>query len=134
VNTRLIAIGIAFLVLGLCKVAQVPASGFPHNERVPQVPSFWAPGMRMLATTLIIGGSLSDSREKTQFSSTIRTTAGAGIMTQTFNPPHPGKVLREYLGDIDVTTAARRLHVSRTTLSRILNGASGISADMSMSS
>ena len=46
-------------------------------------------------------------------------------MTQMFNPPHPGKVLREYLGDIDVTTAARRLHVSRTTLSRILNGAAG---------
>jgi addiction module HigA family antidote len=53
-------------------------------------------------------------------------------MTQMFNPPHPGKVLREYLGDLDVTTAARRLQVSRTTLSRILNGASGISADMSL--
>ena len=53
-------------------------------------------------------------------------------MTQMFNPPHPGKVLREYLGDIDVTTAAKRLHVSRTTLSRILNGATGISADMSL--
>lgn len=48
-----------------------------------------------------------------------------------FNPPHPGKVLREYLGNLDVTTTARRLHVSRTTLSRVLNGASGISADMS---
>ena len=53
-------------------------------------------------------------------------------MTQMFNPPHPGKVLREYLGDRDVTTAAKNLHVSRTTLSRILNGASGISADMSL--
>ncbi len=53
-------------------------------------------------------------------------------MTQMFNPPHPGKVLREYLGDMDVTTAARRLRVSRTTLSRILNGAAGISADMSL--
>lgn len=48
------------------------------------------------------------------------------------NPPHPGKVLREYLGEMDVTTAAKKLHVSRTTLSRILNGASGISADMSL--
>jgi addiction module HigA family antidote len=53
-------------------------------------------------------------------------------MTQMFNPPHPGKVLREYLGDRDVTTAAKRLHVSRTTHSRILNGAAGISADMSL--
>jgi addiction module HigA family antidote len=53
-------------------------------------------------------------------------------MTEMFNPPHPGKVLREYLGEMDVTTAAKRLHVSRTTLSRILNSAAGISADMSL--
>lgn len=49
-----------------------------------------------------------------------------------YNPPHPGKVLRDALGDMDVTTAAKKLHVSRTTLSRILNGAAGISADMSL--
>jgi addiction module HigA family antidote len=49
-----------------------------------------------------------------------------------FNPPHPGIVLRDALGDMDVTSAARKLHVSRTTLSRILNGAAGISADMSL--
>jgi addiction module HigA family antidote len=47
-------------------------------------------------------------------------------------PAPPGKVLRDYLGDIDVTTAARRVHVSRTTLSRILNGAAGITAGMSL--
>jgi antitoxin HigA-1 len=49
-----------------------------------------------------------------------------------FNPPHPGKALRDALGEVDVTTVAKKLHVSRTTLSRILNGASGISADMSL--
>jgi addiction module HigA family antidote len=48
------------------------------------------------------------------------------------NPPQPGKVLREFLGDVDVTTAARHLKVSRATLSRILNGKAGISADMSL--
>jgi addiction module HigA family antidote len=48
------------------------------------------------------------------------------------NPPHPGKILRDALGDMDVTTAARKLYVSRTTLSRILNGAPGISAEMSL--
>jgi antitoxin HigA-1 len=53
-------------------------------------------------------------------------------MSRMHNPPHPGKILRDALGDIDVTTAAKKLHVSRTTLSRILNGASGISADMSL--
>jgi len=57
---------------------------------------------------------------------------GARTMTEMFNPPHPGKVLREYFGEMDVTTAAKRLHVSRTMLSRILNGAAGISADMSL--
>ncbi len=53
-------------------------------------------------------------------------------MQQMFNPPHPGKILRDALGDMDVTTAAKKLHVSRTTLSRILNGSAGISADMSL--
>jgi antitoxin HigA-1 len=48
------------------------------------------------------------------------------------NPPHPGKVLREYLGDIEIAEAAKRLHVTRTTLSRILNGRAGISAEMSL--
>lgn len=49
-----------------------------------------------------------------------------------YNPPHPGKVLREYLGDIEIAEAAKRLHVTRTTLSRILNGRAGISAEMSL--
>lgn len=48
------------------------------------------------------------------------------------NPPHPGRVLREYLGAMEVSEAAARLNVSRTTLSRVLNGRSGISADMSL--
>ena len=51
-------------------------------------------------------------------------------MTRMHNPPHPGEVLREYLGDTTVTAAAVRLGVYRVTLNRIVNGASGISADM----
>ena len=53
-------------------------------------------------------------------------------MAMMHNPPHPGKVLREYLGAIEVADAASRLNVSRTTLSRVLNGRAGISADMSL--
>lgn len=53
-------------------------------------------------------------------------------MTTMHNPPHPGKVLREYLGEIEVFEAAERLKVSRTMLSRVLNGRAGISADMSL--
>ena len=51
------------------------------------------------------------------------------------NPPHPGEVLRELcltpLG-LTVTDAARALGVSRKTLSSILNGRSGISAEMAV--
>lgn len=46
------------------------------------------------------------------------------------NPPHPGQVLREYLGDITVTEAAVKLGVNRVTLSRVVTGSSGVSADM----
>ena len=51
-------------------------------------------------------------------------------MKKMHNPPHPGKVLREYLGDITVTEAAAKLNVNRVTLSRVISGNSGISADM----
>ena len=53
-------------------------------------------------------------------------------MAQMFNPAHPGKVLREWLGEMQVAEAAARLHVSRVTLSRILNGRAGVSAEMSL--
>ena len=46
------------------------------------------------------------------------------------NPPHPGEVLKEYLGDITLTKAALQLGVGRVTLQRIVSGASGVSADM----
>jgi antitoxin HigA-1 len=42
-------------------------------------------------------------------------------------PPHPGSVLRDYLGTRSVTDAAGHLG-----LSRILNGSAGISADMAL--
>jgi len=50
------------------------------------------------------------------------------------NPPHPGEVLKElYLPeDLSVSDAARKLGVSRQTLSAIINGRAGISADMAL--
>ncbi|MBB1074715.1 HigA family addiction module antidote protein [Rhodoferax sp. 4810] len=49
------------------------------------------------------------------------------------NPPHPGETLREdvlpALG-LTISAAARQLGVSRTVLSRILRGRTGISPDM----
>ncbi len=48
------------------------------------------------------------------------------------SPPHPGEVLREYLGDTPVTDAAGALGVGRTTLSRLLSGKSSVTPDMAM--
>lgn len=54
---------------------------------------------------------------------------------QMYNPPHPGEVIRklciEPLG-LSVTEAAAGLGVSRKTLSSILNGRAGISAEMAL--
>lgn len=51
------------------------------------------------------------------------------------NHPHPGELLREDvllpLG-IEVTEAAQRLGMSRTTLSRVINGRAGISPDLAI--
>jgi len=51
------------------------------------------------------------------------------------NPPHPGEVIKELclqpLG-LTVTEAARGLGVSRKTLSALLNGRFGISAEMAI--
>ncbi len=48
------------------------------------------------------------------------------------NPPHPGEIIAEdvlpALG-LTVTEAARQLGVSRVSLSKVLNGRSGISVD-----
>ena len=49
-----------------------------------------------------------------------------------FNPSHPGEVLKDYLGEMTVKEAARRLGVTRPNLSRILNGRAGISAAMAV--
>jgi addiction module HigA family antidote len=51
------------------------------------------------------------------------------------NPPHPGEIVRalclQPLG-LSVTAAAQALGVSRKTLSSLLNGRSGISAEMAI--
>jgi antitoxin HigA-1 len=51
------------------------------------------------------------------------------------NPPHPGEIIREDclvpLG-LTVTAAARGLGVSRGSLSELLNGHNGVSAEMAI--
>ena len=50
-------------------------------------------------------------------------------------PLHPGKIINEILikgANLSVTNAADNLGVNRTTLSRLINGRAGISADMAL--
>jgi addiction module HigA family antidote len=50
------------------------------------------------------------------------------------NPPHPGIILKETIANIPTTVGefAAHLGVARSTLSRILNGRAGITAEMSI--
>ncbi|MCA8728298.1 HigA family addiction module antidote protein [Escherichia coli] len=61
----------------------------------------------------------------------ITVTTGVVFMHM-FNPPHPGDVLRDYLDGVSITQAASRLQVSRSRLSRILNGHAPVTADMAL--
>ncbi len=52
-----------------------------------------------------------------------------------YNPPCPGEIIKEDVLEaegISVTEAAQQLGVSRVTLSRLLNGKTGISIDMAL--
>lgn len=53
-------------------------------------------------------------------------------MSAMFNPPHPGELLDDYLGDVSLAEAARRLGVTRAMLSRIRHGHAAITADMAV--
>lgn len=52
-----------------------------------------------------------------------------------FNPPHPGEIIREdYLHPtgLSTTAAAKQLGISRQSLSELLHGHNGVSADMAI--
>jgi len=51
-----------------------------------------------------------------------------------YNPPHPGTIIKDGLENIpmSVTAFAKHIGVSRVTLSRVLNGRSGITPEMSL--
>ncbi len=51
------------------------------------------------------------------------------------NPPHPGKVVKQALIDnteLSITEASELLGVGRVTLSKLINGHSGISPEMAV--
>jgi addiction module HigA family antidote len=49
-----------------------------------------------------------------------------------YNPAHPGEVLCEFMGEMTVSDLAEHLGVTRVTLSRLINGNSGVSAEMAL--
>jgi addiction module HigA family antidote len=52
-----------------------------------------------------------------------------------FNPPHPGELLKELWLEplnLSITAVAERLHVSRKTLSEIVNGRASVSSEMAL--
>jgi addiction module HigA family antidote len=54
-------------------------------------------------------------------------------MMNMFNPAHPGEVLRAWLPEgMRIENAAKQLHISRTTLSKVLNAKSSITAPMAL--
>ena len=53
---------------------------------------------------------------------------------QMLNPPHLGELIRESMDDVgwNVTKTAAQLGCERGTLSRLLNGKAGVSANMAL--
>lgn len=48
------------------------------------------------------------------------------------DPSHPGRILASYMSGYTVKEVAEHLGVTRTALSRVINGHAGISAEMAL--
>jgi addiction module HigA family antidote len=53
-------------------------------------------------------------------------------MAMMHNPASPGELLKEFLGDTTATELAEHIGVARATISRILNGRTSVSMDLSI--
>jgi len=53
-------------------------------------------------------------------------------MKMMHNPAAPGELLKEFLGGITVTELASHIGVARATISRILNGRTAVTLDLSI--
>ncbi|MBB5371700.1 MULTISPECIES: HigA family addiction module antitoxin [unclassified Janthinobacterium] len=53
-------------------------------------------------------------------------------MSRQHNPPYPGEVIREFLGEMTIPDAATRLGVDHVTLQQVITGAVRISHDMAL--
>lgn len=53
-------------------------------------------------------------------------------MPRMYNPASPGELLREFLGNRTATELAEHIGVTRATISRILNGRTAVTMDLSI--
>jgi addiction module HigA family antidote len=53
-------------------------------------------------------------------------------MATMHNPASPGELLKEFLGSRTATELAEHIGVARATISRILNGRTAVTVDLSM--
>ncbi len=53
-------------------------------------------------------------------------------MTTMHNPASPGELLREFIGERSITEVAEHIGVARATLSRLLNGRTSVTVDLSI--
>ena len=53
-------------------------------------------------------------------------------MNTMYNPASPGELLKEFLGKRTATELANHIGVTRATISRILNGRTAVSVDLSI--
>ena len=53
-------------------------------------------------------------------------------MATMYNPASPGELLKEFLGDTTATQLAEHIGVARATISRVLNGRTAMSMDLSI--
>ena len=53
-------------------------------------------------------------------------------MAKIHNPASPGELLKKFLGNMTVTELARGIGVARATVSRILNGRTAVTVDLSI--
>jgi antitoxin HigA-1 len=76
-------------------------------------------------------------REVDETMTALRRSAAINKRTmQIHNPPHPGEVLKDTVlrpdGGITIAEFARRLGVSRVTLSRVVNGKAAVRAELAI--
>jgi antitoxin HigA-1 len=53
-------------------------------------------------------------------------------MATMYNPASPGELLKEFLGKSTATELARRIGVARATVSRVLNGRTAVTVELSI--